>query len=245
MVGSLVLPTLAILSLFLVPFIDRNKAIRIRQRTGAITLVVLGAIGWSGLTARAVATTPPSTENADEGMQQIEPWQQIPADQVAAIGYFRKDNCATCHVLGRSGAAPDLLAAPSQKPVEWLTAHIKQPAPNTAATTLTGPQMRILINFVTKRGDQAVQAWQGAPEQAVEGAMVYMQSQCAGCHELNGVGQKLGPPLNGVGGRRTREWLEGHFADPPKFSPGSTMPPYKFNSRDLDRITTYLMAIPK
>src|SRR5271155_1632385 len=90
-VGSLVLPTLAILTLFMVPFIDRAKMVAIRQRTGAIALVVLAVLGWSGLTARAVATTPPSTESADEGMQQIEPWQQIPAEQLAALGYFRKD----------------------------------------------------------------------------------------------------------------------------------------------------------
>src|SRR5580658_6731976 len=44
-VGSLVIPTLAILGLFLVPFIDRGKLVRIRQRTGAIALVALAAIG--------------------------------------------------------------------------------------------------------------------------------------------------------------------------------------------------------
>ncbi len=239
------MPTLAIVFLFLTPFIDRTKALRLRQRTGAIALAVLFVIGWTGLTARAVATTPPSTEADDEGLKQIDPWQTIPADQLAAIGFFRKDNCGSCHVLGRSGAAPDLLLAPSQKPAEWITQHIKQPAPNTPATTLRGPQIKALVNFVTKRDDKAVEAWQGAPQQAVDGAMVYLTNQCGMCHELNGAGQKVGPPLNGVGGRRTREWLEGHFADPPKFSPGSAMPPYKFNSHDLDSITSYLMAIPK
>jgi ubiquinol-cytochrome c reductase cytochrome b subunit len=244
-VGSLVIPTLAILFLFLVPFIDRARAIRIRQRTGAIALVVLAVIGWSGLTARAVATTPPSTEAEDEGLKQVDPWQKIPADQLAAIGFFRKDNCSSCHVLGRSGAAPDLLTAPSQKSAEWITAHIQQPAPNTPGTTLRGLQIKALVNFVTKRDDQAVDAWRNAPPQAVEGAMVYQSNQCGMCHELNGVGPTVGPPLNGVGGRRTRQWLEGHFADPPKFTPGSAMPAYHFNSQDLDRLTSYLMAIPK
>jgi cbb3-type cytochrome oxidase cytochrome c subunit len=36
-----------------------------------------------------------------------------------------------------------------------------------------------------------------------------------------------------------------HFADPPKLSPGSAMPAYKFNPQDLAAITDYLMAIPK
>jgi ubiquinol-cytochrome c reductase cytochrome b subunit len=244
-VGSLVIPTLAMILLFLTPFIDRGKMLSIRRRTGAITLAILFSLGWGGLTARAVATTPPSTEAEDEGLKQIEAWQQIPADQLAAIGFFRKDNCTTCHTIGRSGSVPDLAIAPSQKPADWLAQHFNQPAPNTPGTTLKGPQLKLLATFVTKRDDSAVEAWKDAPPDAAEGAMVYQNSQCSLCHELNGAGQKVGPPLNGEAGKRTREWLEGHFNDPAKFSPGSTMPAYKFNSHDMDRIIGYLLAIPK
>jgi quinol-cytochrome oxidoreductase complex cytochrome b subunit len=244
-VGSLVLPTLAIIALFLVPFIDRGRAIAIRKRTGAIALVVLGLLGWSGLTARAVATTPPSLENPDEGLKRVEAWQEIPADQTAAIGFFRKDNCATCHVAGKSGPGPDLTRAASNKAPDWLQDHFKQPAPDRPSTTLTGPQLRALANFVTKRDDKGVEAWTDAPQPAVEGAMLYQANQCQLCHQLNGAGQKTGPPLNGVASRRTREWLEGHFADPQKFSPGTPMPAYKLNPQDMDRLTSYLLAIPR
>jgi quinol-cytochrome oxidoreductase complex cytochrome b subunit/cytochrome c551/c552 len=244
-VGSIVLPTLAILSLFLVPFIDRGRIVRVRQRTGAIAVVVLAAIGWAGLTARAVATTPPSTESPDAGLAQIEPWQEIPADELAAIGYFRKDNCGNCHVIGKSGTGPDLAAAASQRPPDWLTSHFKQPAPNAPSTQLNGAQLKALATFVTKRSAKAVEAWAGAPQQAAEGAMVYQASHCDMCHQLNGVGQKTGPPLNGLADHRARDWVEGHFGDPQKFSPGSAMPPYKFNSHDMDRIASYLLDIPK
>ena len=244
-VGAVILPTLAILTLFLVPFIDRGKAIKIQQRTGAIAVVVLAVIGWSALTARAIATTPPSTESPDAGFAQIEPWQELPADQLAAIGAFRKDNCVTCHVLGKSGAGPDLTKAASQRPADWLMQHFKQPAPNGPATQLKGPELRALVNFVAKRTDNGLKAWTGAPQPAVEGAMLYQANQCGACHQVNGVGMKTGPPLNGIADHRNREWLEGHFADPQKFSPGSTMPAYKFNSHDLDRLTSYIMEIPK
>jgi quinol-cytochrome oxidoreductase complex cytochrome b subunit len=244
-VGSLILPTLAIVTLFLVPFIDRGRLIAVRRRTGAIAVVILALIGWGGLTARAVATTPPSTEAEDEGLKGVEAWQQIPADQLAAIGFFRKDNCTSCHTIGRSGQAPDLAAAPSTKPADWLAQHFNQPAPNAPPTSLKGPQLKLLATFVTKRDDAAVEAWKDSPPDAVEGAIVYQSSQCSMCHELNGVGQKTGPPLNGLAGRRNREWLEGHFNDPPKFSIGSTMPAYKFNAHDMSRIIGYLLAIPK
>ena len=127
--------------------------------------------------------------------------------------------------------------------MDWLMQHFKQPAPN-VATQLKNPELRGLVNFVTKRSDAASKPG-SAPQAAVEGAMVYQANQCAACHKLNGVGMQTGPPLNGVADHRNREWLEGHFADPQKFSPGSTMPAYKLSSHDLDRLTSYIMEIPK
>jgi ubiquinol-cytochrome c reductase cytochrome b subunit len=62
---------------------------------------------------------------------------------------------------------------------------------------------------------------------------------------VNGVGMKVGPPLNGVSKRRTRDWVKRHFADPQKLSPGSIMPPYKLSPKDLDNLTSYLMALPE
>jgi len=37
--------------------------------------------------------------------------------------------------------------------------------------------------------------------------------------------------------------VEEHFANPQKLSPGSAMPPYRFTPRELERITSYLMAL--
>jgi len=45
--------------------------------------------------------------------------------------------------------------------------------------------------------------------------------------------------------RRDRAWIEQHFADPPKLAPGSSMPNFQFNARDLKLITDYITAIPK
>ncbi len=237
-VGSLVLPTLAILTLFLVPFIDRGKMISIRRRTGAIAMVALGALGWAGLTARAVATTPPSTEF---DMSMVQAWQEIPADNLAAIGYFHSAGCANCHAEGKGG--PDVLQGPTRKPADWLTQHIHEPAPG-QTTTLNANQTKALVNLFTKLTDKDIAAF-NAPQAAIDGAIVYNMNQCSMCHELNGVGGKMGPPLDGLASHRARDWVEGHFADPKKFTPGSTMPAYKFNRQDMDRITSYLMLIPK
>src|SRR5438874_9471838 len=58
LVGSVVLPGLAVLALILVPFIDRGTIMKVTRRTTAIAIVALAAIGWGGLTAAAVKSTP-------------------------------------------------------------------------------------------------------------------------------------------------------------------------------------------
>jgi ubiquinol-cytochrome c reductase cytochrome b subunit len=72
---------------------------------------------------------------------------------------------------------------------------------------------------------------------------VYQAAGCGACHRVNDVGMKIGPPLNGLSERRTREWVAEHFLDPQKLSPGTVMPPYRFTPRQMQAITGYLMSL--
>lgn len=47
-VGAVILPTLAIVALLLVPFVDRGKMAFVRQRTGALAVVILGPFSGAG-----------------------------------------------------------------------------------------------------------------------------------------------------------------------------------------------------
>lgn len=239
-VGAVILPTLAIVALILVPFVDRSKMKSVRQRWSAIGLAALAAIFWGGLTVRSIATTP---ELREMDMSLVQSWQEISAGDLASIGFFRKAQCGSCHVLGKSGAGPDLTLAPSSRPASWLEEHIKSSLK--APGALMGEQVKMLAAFVAQRGAQAVDAWQNAPQNAVEGALIYQANDCGSCHKLNGAGDELGPALNGVGERRDRSWIEQHFADPPKYSPDSIMPTFQFKPDELKPITDYLMAIPR
>jgi ubiquinol-cytochrome c reductase cytochrome b subunit len=239
-VGAVIIPTLAVVGLMLAPFIDRGKMKMVRQRTGAIGVVLLGLIFWGGLTARAVVTTP---ETREMDMSLVEPWQEISAGNLASIGYFRKAQCGSCHPLGKTGAGPDLTASPSTKQALWLEEHIKSNPK--APGLLKEAEVQMLATFVAKRSDKAVDAWQNAPQSAVDGALIYQANECASCHKLNGVGDDLGPPINGIGERRDRAWIEQHFADPPKFAPNSIMPAFTFSPGDLKLITDYITKIPK
>ncbi len=246
-VGSVILPTLAIVALFLVPFIDRGKMVKLRQRTVAIGVVLLGAIAWTGLTTAAVMTTP-KQQVADADDTPGGTWQQLSPEELAGVGFYRQEACASCHPVGKAGSGPDLTKG-VHKDAAWMIAHFKHPAQQVPGTSmpalqLSDSQMNSLAAFVLKLNAKNIEALTSAPQFAVDGAMVYQRFRCGACHQVNGVGMKLGPPLNGLSARRSEDWVQEHFGNPQKMSPGSTMPPYKFNAKDLNAITKYVLGLP-
>jgi mono/diheme cytochrome c family protein len=65
-------------------------------------------------------------------------------------------------------------------------------------------------------------------EQIKYGKTLYRQEGCFMCHQLGAEGGRVGPDLSLEGTRgRSEEWLIGHFKDPPAYTPGSIMPPFK------------------
>jgi ubiquinol-cytochrome c reductase cytochrome b subunit len=82
------------------------------------------------------------------------------------------------------------------------------------------------------------------PAFVLQGAAVFRANHCSACHSVNGAGGKIGPALNGLAKRQTRSWVEDHFADPQKLSPGTSMPRYPMSPQDRDSLTSYLFSLP-
>jgi ubiquinol-cytochrome c reductase cytochrome b subunit len=254
-IGSTVLPGLAVLALFAIPFIDRGAMVRLRKRFLAFGVVAFSAIAWTGLTVAAIRSTPPQTETAtgtpQETPQQAAAWQQLPPAALAGLGYFRQENCKACHPpSGKKGIGPDLRRVPAaHHTVAWMVPHFKEPAkivPGSAMppVQLGNEQLSCLSEFVLKLDPQNETALESAPDAVVRGAMLYQAQHCSSCHTVNGAGMKAGPPLNGTGARHDRAWLEEHFRDPKKMSPGSIMPLYKFDPQEMDHMIQFLLALP-
>src|ERR1700723_4040659 len=143
-VGSLVIPTLAMVLLFLTPFIDRGPMIRLGKRTFALSFVILEAIAWTGFTTAAVVTTPKNQESA-EGTEtpatetpeaasatapptsELAAWQRLTPEELAVLGFFKKQGCMGCHpAAGQKGIGPDLTKIPAgHRNVAYLVPHFK------------------------------------------------------------------------------------------------------------------------
>ncbi len=249
-VGSIVLPTLAILALILVPFIDRGRMVRVTKRFMAASVVTLAALGWTGLTARAVATTPKPEPEQEIDFSVPTDWLQLSPQELTGIAYFRKENCLSCHTVGegKPKVGPDLAVTSSRRSAAWMIDHFKRPSQVVPGSImppiqLSDSQLNTLAAFLLKLNPRNAEALQLAPQFVVEGALIYQSNQCGACHVVNGAGMKTGPPLNGLARRRTKQWVERHFREPQKMSPGTIMPPYKFSPHDTEQIISYLFTL--
>jgi len=251
LVGSVILPNLAIVALILTPFIDRSALKAPSKRTLAIGVVFLAGLTWGGLTLAAIRSTPPSEAVDVTLIKGPEAWQSLTPIELAGAGFYKRENCAQCHsgAAGPNRLGPDLLTRAKGKTAAQLIEHFRNPSAKVPGSQmppvhLTGGEMNGLAAFVLKLTPANAALLDSVPAYAMEGAMVYQKNQCGACHMVNGVGQKMGPALNGLSERRNRDWIQEHFVNPQKLSPGTNMPPYKFAPKDLDRITTWLLAIP-
>ncbi len=88
---------------------------------------------------------------------------------------------------------------------------------------------------------------------AESGRRLYDSASCSTCHSIARQGGDAGPALDGVGVRRTREWLLGHIANPqehvakyPKQHEIKTsmMPAAELTPSDVAQIVEYLLTLP-
>jgi ubiquinol-cytochrome c reductase cytochrome b subunit len=250
-VGTVILPTVGILALILTPFIDRSRMVRVRQRTLAAGIVVLAALGWGSLTAVAVMGTPPPTAASQIDFSGPIQWMELTPPALAGVHYFRQENCSTCHnVAGDTPkTGPNLLNTSKRHDSTWLMAHFMDPDSVTKGSAmkpvnLSDKELKELLALMMKLTPENGDVVDSAPEFAVQGALLFEKNGCAACHSVNGLGGKIGPPLNGLAGRRNETWVIQHFQNPKMLVPTTSMPGYKFTSTEMQNMVSYLFTLP-
>ena len=83
---------------------------------------------------------------------------------------------------------------------------------------------------------------------ARDGEAIYRREGCNACHRVFGNGATYGPSLDGVGSRRSAQWLRQYLEDP---KPGVSGRPYRVSmpsyrmlrSVELSALVAYLQAL--
>jgi ubiquinol-cytochrome c reductase cytochrome b subunit len=250
-VGTVILPTLAILALLLTPFIDRGKVVRVTKRATAFGIVAFAALGWGGLTAAAISSTPPQTAAALIDFSGPTEWMQLTPVELSGIGVYRKEGCATCHTIGGeagSKSGPDLLNVARKHDAAWMIDHFKHPANVVPGSSmppidLSTAEANEVSALMLKLNPEFGNVVQNTPDFVVQAATLYQKNFCGNCHKVNGVGQTMGPPLNGLGQHRSEKWVIDHFNNPKAMSPNSPMPAYKFPQKDMEAMVNWLFTL--
>ena len=76
------------------------------------------------------------------------------------------------------------------------------------------------------------------------GKALFARHHCMACHRIHGDGGKVGPDLSYVADQRPdRQWHIRHFRDPQSVSPGSIMPAFPLEEKDLNDLTSYILSL--
>jgi menaquinol-cytochrome c reductase cytochrome b/c subunit len=153
------IPTVLLVILFAIPFVDRRRERRLIRRPVAVVAALLVIASMGVLTYKgAVAKEPLAAEN----LALIPEWraqQNLPQDAIPGAEIFAQLTCLNCHsYLGTGGGfpgAPDLTAEGTKgRGIQWQIDHLRNPAevvpgsqmPSFAA--LTDEQLRQIAVFL-------------------------------------------------------------------------------------------------
>jgi ubiquinol-cytochrome c reductase cytochrome b subunit len=249
LIGTVVLPTLAILLLILVPFLPHPRISWLQPRLQGSVLVVLVLAVWSGLTGAAWFGTPHSS-----GKSGVTPSLSITGrmapEKVAGVGYFRSLQCVSCHnlVSGAPKRGPNLGLIGLQHTKEWITKHIDDNSPRDSTTgsaphELEHTQVDAVVLLLSNPDPDSLSMLIDASPHYIAGAQIYVEKACGSCHQVSGEGGSIGPSLNGLVNRRNADWIKLHFVAPRRLSPGSIMPPYRFQQSEEGVLVAYLLSL--
>ena len=131
--GTVGVPTIAMILLFALPFVDRRRERRPLYRpvaiiAGLLTIASMAVLTWKGATAKEAL--------ASEVVKDVPRWIQenkLPAEAQPGAQLFAESGCLNCHTYVGSGAsalgAPELTAEGTKGcGIQWQVEHLKSPA---------------------------------------------------------------------------------------------------------------------
>src|SRR5206468_9546324 len=117
------------------------------------------------------------------------------------------------------------------------------PGSNMPPIALSLPQLNALSAFLLRLRPETAELVEKIPPDAVKGAQIYVSNSCNSCHRIGGIGGEIGPSLNGLAARRSKNWIDKHFESPQTLSPGTMIPPFHFSPPQRDALDGSLLAL--
>ncbi len=181
-------------------------------------------------------------------------------------GLLARYGCVNCHML-LTGEGTRVTATDSPPPLvhiagkttrEWIYAWLKNPEnyavsatmPNFELSDADASDISAFLIAQSTPGPagakpEAAGASAAAQTSPDAGATLYGESFCASCHAMQNAaglltGGDLGPELTLIGSKVKPEWLVSWLRDPNAWAPGTKMPRYRFDAKQLSLLAGFL-----
>lgn len=177
---------------------------------------------------------------------------------------WESNNCMGCHTLFGEGAyyAPELTKVVDRRGEPWIRLFLKDPQQmfpgqrKMVRYNFTEVQTSDVIAFLTWCGRVDLQGFPAKPP--LSGLMrptattaaaddpsqpTLFKSICVACHAVGGAGGVVGPALDEVYKRKTREEMVTWISDPQALKPGTPMPRIEMTREQLNEIVDYLVGL--
>ncbi|MDD9946364.1 MAG: cytochrome b N-terminal domain-containing protein [Myxococcales bacterium] len=269
LVGTIILPGLAMTFLFLLPFLDKGESKRVGDRLPWIAPLLVGGLGivvltWMSMSADAndadfQAARAKAHERAERaialakgGIPPGGPLEMLRNDPMSYGADLYEQHCQTCHILDGQGerSAPDHDGFGSRA---WITGLLHDPqAKKYFGTTeidemkpmdeLGEEKIKAVTEFLFSLGHE-----KGDPPHdgalATQGREVF-ENECMDCHILGDEGADMfdGPNMTGYG---SSAWIRGQIKDPgseAQYGDMNEMPSFSddLTDHDIEMITAFL-----
>lgn len=179
---------------------------------------------------------------------------------------WESNNCMGCHTLMGEGAyyAPELTKVMERRGKAFVAAMLRDPEsmyPGQRKMVnyhFSDDQIEDLIAFLTWIGEIDLNGFPPKPtlslmvtsNASTQSPVVHAENRprvfnqmCVACHSLGGQGGSVGPALDGVGGRRDREYLKKWLENPALVKTGAKMPKLPLSTQDVVELTAYLSQL--
>jgi len=176
---------------------------------------------------------------------------------------WEENNCMGCHTLFGEGAyyAPELTKVVERRGEIWLKLFLADPQ-----KMFPGERKMVQYDFNEEEIENVIAflEWCGQvdlngfpktpPLQGLTSPVVtsgaaganepeMFAALCRACHSVSGVGGVVGPPLDDVKNRKSREELIAWIRDPQTIKPGTAMPQLPLTEEQLNEIVDYLLTL--
>jgi mono/diheme cytochrome c family protein len=178
------------------------------------------------------------------------------------------EGCVHCHVVTQPDGnvlkpdddPPPLTHIAEKTSRDWIFAWIKNPQAYAASATMPNFQLSdqdaadisafLIAQSTPSAGVKNASSGRPAqpqPADAAEATTLYGSLFCSSCHAVqnaagNLVGGNFGPELTRVGSKVNPDWLHRWLNDPRQYEPGTRMPHYRLDEKQIALLSTFLAA---